>query len=171
MYKATLFILLMLTSALALSQPLVKTVKSGEVTAHGKGSPGFVSVDAETSKLSGTATIADDGSVTGTFVVKMVDIDAGIRTGHMKDLLEVEKYPEVKLAITSYSASETASDFAGDFTFHGVTKPVTGKAWVKGGKLWAAFSFPYSAYGVAPLSKFGITVADKIDIEVKAEIE
>lgn len=94
--------------------------------------------------------------------VTSINTDNEMRDGHVKKILETEKFPKLTFKSTSFKlVSGKTYKMVGDLTFHGVTKPVTLDV-VYGGSITnpqskkevAGFrftgSFKRSDFGIAP---------------------
>lgn len=123
-----------------------------------------------------------------TFKAKATSIDTGVemRDNHLRsaDFFEVEKYPEITFVSTGGERKGDAYELVGDFTLHGVTKPVTLTVTTEGigkgmnGETVAGFdltgSINRSEFGLtwnAALEAGGVTVSDKVvfDIHIEAK--
>ena len=150
---------------------------------HAVGKPSFLKINGEDEDKKGlSGTITKDGDkYTGEAVFKMAVMTTGLdlRDKHMKEkYLQVDKFPEAKLAITKLPwGKDDTSDFdgkkgpfEGTFTLHGVTKPVTGEAEVtRDGKTIEAevkFTIKVTDFGIDIPSFQGVTVADTVDVDV-----
>jgi polyisoprenoid-binding protein YceI len=138
---------------------------------HAKG-PAGLAIDGRTSEVE----IADDGT-TVTITVRLAYIDTGmsLRNDHMKEDLEVTKYPTaaIRVARSGLKIGGGNGDAKGSLTIHGVTKDVTfhydaTKAGdtlsVKG-----STSINVNDYGVKPRTYAGITI--KPDVAVYANFQ
>jgi polyisoprenoid-binding protein YceI len=66
--------------------------------------------------------------VSVTINTKSIDSNHAERDKHLRgeDFLDVEKYPQAKFVSTSFSLDKSGhGELKGDFTLHGVTKPIT----------------------------------------------
>jgi polyisoprenoid-binding protein YceI len=79
--------------------------------------------------FSGAITVDENGNPSVTAEIDVNSINTGNegRDGHIKsaDFFEVEKYPTALFASTSVKPNGDDYVLEGDFTLHGVTKPVT----------------------------------------------
>ncbi len=136
---------------------------------------GGVNVKGDGAKLVGHAEDTADGKVTGTFTVKLADLDTGIklRTEHMRQkYLQVATYPEAKLVLKNWKRSPTKSEFTGDLTVHGVTKPITGQASVSNeGHIDAEFTVTLEDFGITGVCYLGVCVAKTVTVDVDADIK
>lgn len=140
------------------------TVKKAQVEFDARAMPGSVAVGGEATKMDGKIT-EDAGTASGWLSVKIADLDAGIRTSHMKEELGEG---EVKVKVNAWKVSATESPWVGEVTLHGVTQPVTGKASLVGNKVTATFDVNYAKHKIAKICKLGICV-DEV-VKVKAEV-
>jgi polyisoprenoid-binding protein YceI len=124
----------------------------------------------------------DGENISGKLGFPLATLTTGIgkRDEHMREkYLEVEKYPSAEL--TMQKASPIAGwtkakpginngDFVGTLNLHGVTKPVTGKFNVNAdGKVDVQLQVKLSDYNITKPSFAGISVDDKIEVEVKID--
>jgi polyisoprenoid-binding protein YceI len=84
------------------------------------------------------------------------------RDGHLKssDFMDVEKYPTITYKSTSVTKTDgNEFDIVGDFTLHGVTKPVTFKAEVSDEvpSPFGGFKIGVSAKGEINREDFGVS--------------
>lgn len=164
---------LALTSWTALGQTLKPSGDINIVTWTAVGNPGFLTIEGTGSRLDGQVTIVD-GMAVGAFEVDLRPIKTGItlRDGHMHEkYLETEKHPKAKLTIKPWKPTETTSKFEGTLTIKGVEKPVVGQASYKQGLLMAEFQAKLSDYPIGVPSWLGVTVAETVDVRVKARFE
>lgn len=151
--------------ALFASPAFGKTV-SGDVAFSCKAVPGFLTIDGKGGHVDGT--VDDKGA--GRLTVKLADFDTGLelRNDHMKNkYLEVAKFPEASLVVKTF----TGSEFDGDLTLKGQTKPVHGVAKIEGGKLRAGFTLKLSDYPAIGVPTFkGVGVQDEVAISVEARV-
>ena len=92
------------------------------------------------------------------------------------NFLDVEKYPTMSFKSTAVTRKGDAYTVTGDFTLHGVTKPITATARRLGaGKdPWGGYRTGYVADFSANRSDYGMThdlagIADKVDVSVAFE--
>lgn len=152
---------------------------SGQVDFHAIGNPSAIKIHGKGESPKGGLTL-ENGVMKGIVMFALNSLDTGmkLRNEHMKTkYLETQKYPDAKLEITSLKFAPPAGDFSevpvpfqGNLTLHGVTQPITGtaKAEKKGGKIntTANFETKISAYKIPVPSFSGITVADRVQVEV-----
>ncbi len=137
---------------------------------------------AEPEAMTLTATV-DAGSVETLYKDEMIDFNAVIAG---KDLLDAATYPEMRFVSTAVRL--TAPDVAevtGDFTMHGVTKPLTLRVTFIGGYPGMALDVGarvgFSATGVLKRSDYGISmgipgpdmplgVGDEVAIRIETEL-
>lgn len=103
----------------------------------------------------------------GTLTVQLKDLKTGMdgRDAHMNEYLETDKYPEARLVVKKFADGK----FDGDFSLHGVTKPVSGTATRDGWHAEADFTVDLSQFGLGELKRLGITVQTK-EIKVHAAV-
>jgi len=123
---------------------------------------------------------ASTGKIQFSVLMKSFEFEKALMGEHFQEkYVESDKYPksEFKGSILDFSSINLAKDgtypvkYKGDFSLHGVTKPVdgTGSLTVKGGKISAksTFMLPIEAYGIEIPS----LVKDKIAKEVKVTVD
>lgn len=157
---------------MALAETYVVDTPSSEVTFVATGTPGFLKIEGQGAKLSGTVTSVAD-SFTGEFTVELKDFKTGIalRDEHMhKKYLETDKHPKATLRLTAVKGGT----FCGTLTLKEQTKEVCGEAQVSdsgasGKSVKASFKLnvkDFPAVGVP--SHLGITMADTVEVKVNA---
>lgn len=138
-------------------------------TAEFEKAEGLLTLDEANPENSNIDVTIDVGSISSGFEA----LDTHLKSA---DFLNVEKYPEATFKSTSITKTgEKTADITGDFTLHGVTKPVTLKAELTHigdhpvGKFleyyhgkWVAFSakteIDHQAFGVGQFSTGPITI-------------
>lgn len=146
---------------------------TGTASFHATGKPGFVKVDGEQCELTGTGEESVDGKVSGTFTVKLTtckDASFSLRQRHTQEYLETDKYADAKLTLKAWPKSAAATDFDGDLTLHGVTKPVKGKASV-GEQLHAEFVVDVTQFGLEQARNLGTVVSKDVTVTVEADVK
>lgn len=155
--------------------------EQGSVQFLAVGKPAFLKIKGEARGPSGHVEKTAEGwGAEFKFDLSTLETGIGLRDEHMKDkYLEVGQHPSAVLKIaklelpadwtpTTVFAQEIA--FAGDLELHGVKKPVRGMADVKSGadgaNVQAKFTLEISDYQIGLPSYAGVTVADKVDVEV-----
>jgi polyisoprenoid-binding protein YceI len=99
----------------------------------------------------------------------------GIRDGHTRDMFEAEKFKTACLEPTSLDGKpgDAPITLNANLTMHGVTKAVVLKATAKpsGDKLMidGKLAIKVTDYGMKPPSLLGITVANDVNVIIKAE--
>ncbi len=81
-------------------------------------------------KFTGTIDIdperPENSSVTATIQAASIDTANATRDKHLRELFEVQQFPTISFRSKSVKRlGENTADVMGDFTMHGVTKPVT----------------------------------------------
>lgn len=150
-----------------------------KVSFFATGSPGFLDIEGVTNTLSAT----DDGTKL-TFTVPMTSVKTGIdlRDEHMNnEYVQVAQFPNAVLTVDKAAVQwgaavgEKKSGTApGEFTIHGVTKPVTVTYTTSktktGFKVTGKFDFDVSQHGIAIPSYLGVTVDPKMKADVTLEL-
>lgn len=118
--------------------------------------------------------IADDGKdLTVSLKIDSIDTDNSIRNGHMKEDVEMSKFPTMALkvplaSIASEDGKSVEKDLKGTLSFHGQTKeiPFHYKASCKGGvcDVEGSADIKLSDFGVKPRKYLGIGVHDEVTI-------
>lgn len=146
------------------------------------GSPGFLRISGEGARVKGVAQSneSDPAKVTvkGTFEVELASLKTGmsLRDKHMKEkYLEVGKFPVAALTIEAVDLRAidilpTEQDFTGKLTLKGVTKQIHGRAKLTrtdpAVQVEANFSINLTDYPIDIPAWLGITVAEKVDVNV-----
>lgn len=138
------------------------------------GSPGFLKINGDGGKITGSITELG-GKVYGSLQVVVADIKTGIelRDKHMKEkYLEVEKFPKITFVLNPVQPNGTGFAFTGEMTIKGDTIPINGTAkanTIRPEKqlITANFSIDMKDLkSVGVPSYLGVTVADKVDVAV-----
>jgi len=160
-----------LAGTTALGAPL--KIKSSEVTFLAVGSPGFLEIEGTEGKLTADGLSLEGTIVKGKVKVKLAEVttDMDLRDRHMHEkYFEVTKFP---WAVLDLDPSDLKSGkFTGTLTLKGDSKKVSGKLSGGGGKIEASFTISiknYPALGVP--SWLGVTIADEVQVKVKATVE
>ena len=137
-------------------------------------------------EFSGAIVVAEDGtpSVTAEIVVASVDTGNEQRDAHLKaaDFFDVENFPTATFASTGVRADGDDYLVDGDFTLHGVTKPITLKLEYNGvnpgmghgevAGFEASVVLNRKDFGIdidMPLETGGAVVGDKVTITLEIE--
>lgn len=178
-----------LGTAKAADKPVVTQGTEVEfVAADGKseflaiGRPSFLKIAGIGEGPKGKATVVKD-IVNATLIVDVTKFNTNndLRDDHMKNkYLEVAKFPESTLVLKDLkipvdfdklSDKETEVPFTGDFTLHGKTKVVSGKAKIskKGKEVngTATFQATVTDHLDTIPAYLGIKVADTVDVTIK----
>ena len=104
----------------------------------------------------------ENSKVEATIQTASVDSNHAERDKHLRndDFLDVDKYPTATFKSTSIEQTgEDTAKITGDFTLHGVTKPVTldAKMIGYGDDPWGGYRMGLEASTMLKLSDFGIT--------------
>ena len=103
-----------------------------------------------------------------------------MRNQHMKEkYLEVGKFPKADLALTGLKVTpeELKTDFtktfSGILSLHGVSKEVTGQFTWSAAKreVSAQFELKVSDFSIDVPKYLGVTVSEKVDVQVFAQLE
>lgn len=136
--------------------------------------------------FSGAVVVAEDGtpSVTAEIAVDSVDTGNEQRDAHLKaaDFFDVEQFPTATFASTAVRADGDDYVLDGDFTLHGVTKPVSLKLEFNGvnpgmghgevAGFEASVVLNRKDFGInidMPLETGGAVVGDKVTITLEIE--
>ncbi len=155
--------------------------KGGAVEALVVGRPSLLKIRAKGDPAAGSL-LVDGKKVNGTFEFELKTLDSGIalRDDHMLNkYLKVDQHPKATLVIRDLQLSNEFSaekpvisetDFTGELTLHGVTKPVKGKFKVGDQRnVSADFKVTLSDFAIDIPTYMGITVADEVTISVAIE--
>lgn len=133
-----------------------------------RGKPSFIAITGISKGLSGRLE-SKDQTLSGEVALDLRELKTGIdlRDEHMKDnYLEVGTYPKAKVILENVKVNEGENPFRAILQLHGVTKDISGKFNRQGNKLKAMFNINLSDFAIKVPSYQGITVAEKVDIEV-----
>lgn len=136
--------------------------------------------------FSGAVVVAEDGtpSVTAEIAVDSIDTGNEARDAHLKaaDFFDVEQFPTATFTSTAVRADGDGYVVDGDFTLHGVTKPVSltlafngtnpgmGHGEVAGFEASVVLSRKdFGVGGEMPLETGGVVVGDKVTITLDIE--
>lgn len=180
MFRA-ISIVSLLAPFLAFAVPQKFEAKGGGVEALVIGKPSLLKIRAKGEPAIGSLVI-DGKKVNGSFEFELKTLDSGIslRDDHMLNrYLKVGEHPKATLVIKDlqlakeFSAANpevSETDFTGDLTLHGVTKPVKGKFKVgEKRNVSADFKVTLSEFSIDIPTYMGITVADEVNISVAIE--
>ena len=179
-FQAVLVLLLFVCAPTAVSaQPLRFQVDSARSTLAYTGSSVLHSWMGISDQPTGTLTFdpADPSTAHIIIAAPVASFDSGngSRDRKMRDVMDVERFPSVTVAIRSIRVEQWAEDegrgrweLRGDLTFHGITRPVEAEADVtlRGGVLTASGSFPVSltAHAIDRPRLVGISIGDEITV-------
>lgn len=171
-----------LSSHAAISISVDPSASEAEFLAIGK--PSAIKIKGSHAKPEGIITLANNGKVNGQIRLNLDDFDSGIelRDRHMKEkYLETGK-AENKMAVLTITSVNLPKDFwkaphpmdttfAGKLKLHGQEKDITGQMNLKSvtsnmAQGEAKFSLDLPDYGIEVPSYSGITVAQKVDVDV-----
>lgn len=172
--KKLLFLLVLSTNLYGTTYEFKKS-KDNKVSFHAVGSPGLLNIEGEGAYLEGMvhektavlnvqlSNLTTSGNLPGMF---------GLRDKHMKEkYLEVDKYPKAELVIKNLPVVKEGEEFVwnGELTLKNNTKPVQGKALLKGKHLSAKFNFKLTDYPeIGAPCHMGVCVGEDISVSVDA---
>lgn len=150
------------------AEAALKVTGKPKVSFFAEGSPGALDIEGKGAVLA----LADDGT-TLTFTVPWDSITTGIdlRDDHMKNkYLQVSQFPTVSLAVPKAEvklpadgSAATTGTVTGQFTAHGVTRPVQVNYTINltkaGYRVVARFNYNVSEHGIEVPSYLGVTVS------------
>ncbi len=181
MKTLTALIILLACLAEVHAMPIKTTGGTLSFTAIGK--PGFLKIrgDSKPAGPVGSVEFTDSG-LNGKFTFDLSTLDTGIemRNQHMKEkYLEVGKFPKADLALTGLKVTpeELKTDFtktfSGILSLHGVSKEVTGQFTWSAAKreVSAQFELKVSDFSIDVPKYLGVTVSEKVDVQVFAQLE
>jgi polyisoprenoid-binding protein YceI len=138
--------------------------------------------EAKTTSLAGSLTPGSSNPLplTGEVVVDLATIDTGIglRDRHLREKLELERGAGFDKAVLSDIVVTEArgagfrgeSGFTGTLRLHGVSRPLRGKAEIRGEgpgvRVVAEFVLPLPDFGIDPPSYMGVGVTNKVVVTV-----
>ncbi len=171
-----------LVAALALplaANAALKVDGKPKVSFFATGSPGFLDIEGTTN----TVTAADDGTKLS-FTVPMTSVKTGIdlRDEHMNnEYVKVAEFPNAILTVDKAAVQWGANvgekkqgTVPGEFTVHGVAKPVTVAYTTQksksGWRVTGKFDFDVAQHGIAIPSYLGVTVDPKMRAEVTLDL-
>lgn len=177
MLRFSLFFGLMFPLSLG-AMPQNLEAKGGAVEALVVGRPSLLKIRAKGEPPTGSLTV-DGKKVSGSFEFALNTLDSGIqlRDDHMRNkYLHVQDHPKAKLVIQDLELAQDFSvttpevgetDFTGELTLHGVTKPVKGKFKVGDKRnVSADFKVTLSDFAIDIPTYMGITIANEVNISV-----
>jgi polyisoprenoid-binding protein YceI len=143
------------------------SVESGTVDFLAVGRPSFLKVKGEGAVPTGKVTVVGDKAA-GEFKTGMEKRDE-----HMKNTLEVEKYPSAIIRFKDVVLKDGAAKgtIPAELELHGQTKPVALEAEFKDGKATGKFQIKLSEFGIKPPSFAGITIKDEVDVNIDSVIK
>lgn len=124
---------------------------------------------AETDKVKGEAVKTPDGGVSAENIVidlRTLHTGVGLRDKHLKDKIQVEKYPETKLV----KATGKNGKGIAEIEFMGMKKKVEGTYKIEGKSLNAEFPINLPDFNITGIKYMGIGVKDEVVIAVKVPL-
>lgn len=158
--------------------------EQGQVQFLAVGKPAFLKIKGEAKGPTGAVEKKGEfWSAEFNFDLGTLETGIALRDEHMKDkYLEVGKHPKAKLQIarldlpsdwTPTTNLTKEIPFTGELEMHGVKKPVQGTAQVNSGgagtSVSAKFQIVITDYQIGIPNYAGVTVADKVDVEVNLQ--
>jgi polyisoprenoid-binding protein YceI len=149
-------------------------IESGTVDFLAVGRPSFLKVKGEGAVPSGQVTVVGDKAA-GEFKIDLAQFKTGMekRDEHMKNTLEVEKYPNAIVRFKDVVLKDGAAKgtIPAELELHGQKKPVALEAEFKDGKATGKFQIKLSEFGIKPPSFAGITIKDEVDVNIASVIK
>lgn len=143
----------------------------GHIDVQGSASPALGAFNFESNDVKVSET---DGKIV--FVTNLGGMKMGLRKSHCHEAFEVPKHPNAKLTVDKSKLKIPAAGATekgtvqGEFTLHGVTKPVnvkyTATADGSGYKVGGSFSFKYEDFKVSKICKVGVCVDPEVKVTV-----
>jgi polyisoprenoid-binding protein YceI len=171
-------------SQFTLAKSMAFDSSQGQVNFITKGWPNLINIKGEGEGVRGVLNQKKDQEFSGLLEFDLNSLKTGIdlRDQHMKEnYLESNKesYSQATLKLDSVRIPKNLkgkTKFSGKMTLHGKTQDVSGTCKLKpsGEKstdLVAKVSLKLSDFGISTPSYKGITVADKVDIEIKSKVQ
>lgn len=152
--------------AFAMTSEVQPDMSSVQFKARGK--PSFIAITGVSKGLTGQLE-SKNQALSGEIILDLRELKTGIdlRDQHMKkNYLEVDTYPKAKVILENVKVNEGENPFRAILQLHGVTKDISGKFNRQGNRLKAMFNINLSDFAIKVPSYQGITVAEKVDIEV-----
>lgn len=148
------------------------TVQSGNVEFLAIGTPSFIKVKGEGAKPTGNLSIAN-GKASGEFKLDLTQFKTGMekRDTHMKETLEVEKYPTATITFKDVAVPNGKATIPAELELHGQKKPVSLEAEFTEGKANGKMRVKLSEFGIKPPSFAGVTVKDDVDVTINSVIQ
>ncbi len=142
------------------------------------GRPSALKVKGKSEDASGVVQ-AEKNRFTGTFSLPVKSLKTGIelRDRHLQEkYLDAEKFPLILLQVKGDLPSSGEGLFEGELDLHGKKVPVKGALAgyvMKEGKasFSASFSISLSQFEIAIPKYLGITIADRVDVTVDAQLK
>lgn len=138
---------------------------------------GTLNVDADNPAASSAALTIDGRSIeileTVGGMMSLSDKDRGKIAKNMEeDVLQTNKFPELKFESTSVSGSAPNFNVAGNMTIRGTTRPVNVALTVNGTQVNAKTSISQKDFGIKPFSAMmgAIKLRDDVDFELTVDL-
>ena len=140
---------------------------------------GDSTIDPATKKVDAMLMMEDSiESLNGTVSINSGELvsDNTERDEHMYEAIEVKQFPKIAYKINSVTKNENGYQLNGEFTLHGVSKPLNVNAEIKTNEdgtlsLNSTFSILSTEYGIKPVTLLFLTVRDQIDITVSLKLK
>jgi polyisoprenoid-binding protein YceI len=149
-----LFVLALLLSSPAYGKPV------GTAAFHAIGEGLALDINGEGAKVDLSS---------GAYSVKLSEFKTGIalRDTHLCKALECDKYPKAVFTIDpAFVMKDGDNTFKGTMELHGVKKPFSGQATIKGNKVFAIARLKLTDFGITPPDYKAAKVNNEVDITI-----
>lgn len=137
---------------------------------------GLVDIHGRFNKFEGTVTLGDDASASVSIDTASIDTGVPKRDDHLRspDFFDARQFPQITFKSTKAEFDGGELKVTGDFTMHGVTKPLSLEFEVKGPKdMQGKQRIGLTAETTIKRSDFGVGaqggVGDEVEIEIAVE--
>jgi polyisoprenoid-binding protein YceI len=161
-------LLFLLFSLAFVSDPiLAKTI--GKASFHASGKGFALDVNGEGAMVDGDI-IRKGKSIAGSFTVTLADFKTGIdkRDQHLRETLEVTKYPIAKLTLDETALGSPL--ITGNLELHGVTRKVSWAAEFKGNTVIVHGLVSLSEFGIKPPEYKFVKIEDGVELVIEISI-
>jgi len=154
-----------------------KELKHADVSFTAVGSPSFLRITGEASKLDYVVTTDKGGGKFEVFEFTLNELSTGIdlRDEHMKEkYLDVKEYPTAILKFRQQDKSilsfEDKKTLEGTLSLHGQTRAILIEAQKKGNRIQAYYEIKLSDFGIKIPEWAGVTIADKVSVQTSFDL-